>query len=202
MKDTTATRILDAAEQHFAASGYAGTSLRAITRTARVNVAAVAYHFGTKEQLYAAVIERFSRPVVERQMNALSPLGYAPDLESILRAFFTPPLELLAGMGKKGRTLALFLGRAQTEQDPIAPLIDRHFAPCREAYIAVLRRTFNRRSPAQIHWQFELMVGSIVCYLTRGPLIRQRLNAPADWDVASALDLLVNFCMNGMRSTR
>lgn len=202
MKDATATRILDAAEQHFASSGYAGTSLRAITRTARVNVAAVAYHFGTKQQLYAAVIDRFSRPVVERQMDGLSSIGYVPDLEVLLRAFFSPPLEMLAGLGKKGRTLALFLGRAQSEQEPVAPLIDRHFAPCRDAYIATLRRMFPRRSVAQIQWQFELMVGTVVCFLTRGPLVRQRLNAPADWDAAAALDLLVGFCTNGMRAAR
>ena len=49
-KDTK-ERILDAAERLFAAHGFAGTSLRAVTKEAGVNLAAVHYHFGTKEDL-------------------------------------------------------------------------------------------------------------------------------------------------------
>lgn len=200
MKDDTATRILDAAEQHFASSGYAGTTLRGVIRTARVNVAAVAYHFGTKEQLYGAVIERFARPVVERQLETLNRLGYVPSVEAILRAFIAPPLDHVYGLGKKSRTLALFLGRAQTEQEPVAKLVDRHYKPCRDAYIAALRRAAPRRAPATIHWQFEFVVGTVVCYLMRSPQVRERIAEPLEWDAAAATDLLVGFCLNGMKA--
>lgn len=54
----THDRILDAAERLFAENGVAGTSVRAITEQAQVNVAAVNYHFGTKENLVRAVIAR------------------------------------------------------------------------------------------------------------------------------------------------
>lgn len=54
----THDRILDAAERLFAEGGVAGTSVRAITEQAQVNVAAVNYHFGTKENLVRAVISR------------------------------------------------------------------------------------------------------------------------------------------------
>lgn len=52
--------ILNAAEQLFAVSGYAGTSTRAIARKARVNIAMLSYYFGSKHELLYAVIERFS----------------------------------------------------------------------------------------------------------------------------------------------
>ena len=54
----TKTRILDAAENLFAARGYHNTSLREITKEAGVNLAAVNYHFGSKEALLRAVIKR------------------------------------------------------------------------------------------------------------------------------------------------
>src|SRR5690606_41988824 len=58
----TVERILDTAEVLFAQKGFAETSLRAITSKAGVNLAAVNYHFGSKEALIQAVFERFLRP--------------------------------------------------------------------------------------------------------------------------------------------
>ena len=54
----TKERILDAAERLFADEGFAATSLRQITAEAGVNLAAVNYHFGSKESLLTAVFER------------------------------------------------------------------------------------------------------------------------------------------------
>ena len=56
--DATSERILDIAERLLAEHGVTGTSVRMITDKANVNVAAVNYHFGTKEQLVRAVIAR------------------------------------------------------------------------------------------------------------------------------------------------
>ena len=58
----TVQRILDAAEVLFAQKGFAETSLRAITSRAGVNLAAVNYHFGSKEALIQAVFERYLTP--------------------------------------------------------------------------------------------------------------------------------------------
>lgn len=58
----TAVRILDTAEQLFAERGFAETSLRTITGRAGVNLAAVNYHFGSKDALIQAVFERFLTP--------------------------------------------------------------------------------------------------------------------------------------------
>ena len=48
----TKDKILDAAEALFMEHGFEATSLRAITATAGVNLAAVNYHFGSKEELF------------------------------------------------------------------------------------------------------------------------------------------------------
>lgn len=58
----TVDRILDAAEELFADRGFAETSLRMITSRAKVNLAAVNYHFGSKKSLIQAVFARFLTP--------------------------------------------------------------------------------------------------------------------------------------------
>ena len=63
----TVERILDAAEQLFAEKGFAETSLRLITSKAGVNLAAVNYHFGSRDGLYLAVLENVQQYLVELQ---------------------------------------------------------------------------------------------------------------------------------------
>ena len=48
--------VLDAARARFAAHGYDGTKLRDIAADADVDVALVSYHFGSKDQLFAAAM--------------------------------------------------------------------------------------------------------------------------------------------------
>src|SRR5690349_17910018 len=129
-KADTKHHILDVAEKHFARDGFAGTSLRAIIKESNVNVAAIAYHFGNKEDLYKAVTERFAMPVVMEQLKRLRSVNARDNstLEDVLAAFYEPPLKLIKKMGKKGETLSMFLGRAQTEPEPVYSLVDSHYA--------------------------------------------------------------------------
>ncbi len=64
--EDTRQRLLKAARRLFAERGYDGASVRAITRAAGSNVAAVGYHFGSKEALYKEVIRAMDDPLAER----------------------------------------------------------------------------------------------------------------------------------------
>jgi AcrR family transcriptional regulator len=90
---STKTRILEAAERLFAQKGFEETSLRDITAEAQVNLAAVNYHFQTKESLIDAVIARRLEPVNRRRLEMLAGVGGAPTLEQIIEAFLAPVLE-------------------------------------------------------------------------------------------------------------
>ena len=68
---TTKDRILDSAERLFARDGFEATSLRAITAEANVNLAAVNYHFQSKEALVQAVIGRRMGPVNAQRIALL-----------------------------------------------------------------------------------------------------------------------------------
>ncbi|UFS70835.1 CerR family C-terminal domain-containing protein [Geomonas sp. RF6] len=72
----TRTRILDAAAVVFAESGFAAATIRTICSRAKVNVAAINYHFGSKEELYREVL-RYAR----RRVHEKYPVRYglAPD---------------------------------------------------------------------------------------------------------------------------
>ena len=71
----TKTKILDAAEKLFGNKGFDATSLRDITAGADVNLAAVNYHFQTKESLIDAVIARRLEPVNRRRLEMLAAAG-------------------------------------------------------------------------------------------------------------------------------
>ena len=67
----TLDRILIAAESLFADQGYDGTTLRQITRRAKVNLAAVNYHHGDKESLYLEVLRRRIQPINQTRLAML-----------------------------------------------------------------------------------------------------------------------------------
>ena len=105
MAAETKERILDVAERLFADFGFPVTSLRDITHEADVNLAAVNYHFGSKEALLEAVLERRFRPITDRRLALLDELEKAagstsPELEDILRAFLGPPFYKQGGVGR------------------------------------------------------------------------------------------------------
>src|ERR1700682_6647964 len=68
---TTKARILDAAEALFMEHGFEATSLRTITAAAGANLAAVNYHFGTKEELFEAVLARRLDPMNQERIDLL-----------------------------------------------------------------------------------------------------------------------------------
>src|SRR5438046_10505596 len=70
----TKTRILDAAERLFVEHGFEATSLRSLTSSAGVNLAAVNYHFGSKEELFQAVLTRRLDPTNQERIELLSKL--------------------------------------------------------------------------------------------------------------------------------
>jgi AcrR family transcriptional regulator len=95
----TKARILDAAETLFMEHGYEATSLRAITAAADVNLAAVNYHFGSKEELFQSVLTRRLDPMNQRRLELLTRFESeaAPKplpCDRILSALLIPALKL------------------------------------------------------------------------------------------------------------
>jgi AcrR family transcriptional regulator len=95
--ENTRERILNAALFHFAEYGLFGASLREISKQSNVQLSALHYHFGSKEELYAATGEHvFSLLSAERleRLRQLDVGSGPPTLESVLEAFIVPVLKL------------------------------------------------------------------------------------------------------------
>ena len=92
----TKERILDAAETLFAQHGFGGTSLRQVTSRADVNIAAVNYHFGSKENLVNEVFRRRMDEMSVERLKALKQAvqAHPGELEPVLAAFVEPALAM------------------------------------------------------------------------------------------------------------
>src|SRR4249920_2994413 len=124
----TKTRILDAAEQLFMEHGFEATSLRSLTSAASVNLAAVNYHFGSKEELFQAVLTRRLDPMNQERIDLLTRMereagDKAVSCEKLISAMLVPALRLARDEKRGGKHFLRLLGRAYA--DP-APFI-RHF---------------------------------------------------------------------------
>ena len=148
----TQEKILDAAEALFMEHGFEATSLRQITAAAGVNLAAVNYHFGSKEELFQAVLTRFEREAAPRPLSC----------EKILGAMFIPALRLARDPRRGGKNFLRLLGRAYA--DP-APFI-RHFLTEQYAVmIARFKAAFGRALPhlpkKELSWRLHFVMGAL-----------------------------------------
>jgi AcrR family transcriptional regulator len=167
----TKERILDAAEQLFSAHGFAGTSLRAVTKEAGVNLAAVHYHFGTKEDLLRAVVSRIVVPVNRERLEMLEQVEAAagnapPSLERILEAFIAPDLRLIRDLGERGVIITRFLGRSYTEPaEMVQALIREQYEELGQRFMEVAARALPEVPQAELYWRFKLVVGVLTYIL-------------------------------------
>ncbi len=134
-RQPTKTRIVLATEMLFLQRGYEGTSLRAITTEANVNLAAVNYHFGSKEELFSMLLtERLDPLNSERaqRLDALKANGFHRDYgaEQIIATLFLPALSLARDVEKGGPDFLRFIGRAYADPSPFVRglLHDRYAA--------------------------------------------------------------------------
>jgi AcrR family transcriptional regulator len=159
----TKERILDAAERLFAAHGFAGTSLRAITREAGVNLAAVHYHYGTKEDLLRAVLSRIVVPVNRERLEMLERAEEKedfPTVQGILEAYLAPGLRTVQDLGERGIVITRFLGRSYTEPtELVQALVREQFEDVGQRFTEALGRALPHMPEAELYWRFKLVVG-------------------------------------------
>jgi len=157
----TRTRILDAAEELFMQHGFEGTSMRLLTAKAGVNLAAVNYHFGSKDALIEAVFRRRLDPMNTERIAALERLEN-PSAEDIIRAFVGPSLRLIEDAKGGGRNFIRLLGRTYTEPaKTIRALIGQMYAPAMQRYKAALERALPQMPADELVWRMHFMFGTL-----------------------------------------
>ncbi len=163
----TRTRILDAAEELFMLHGFEGTSMRLLTAKAGVNLAAVNYHFGSKDALIEALFRRRLDPMNTARIAELERLeqeagGRALAPEAIIRAFVGQSLRLVEDTKGGGRNFIRLLGRTYTEPTkPIRVLIGQLYAPTMERYKSALERALPHMPREELFWRMHFMFGTL-----------------------------------------
>jgi len=161
----TRTRILDAAEELFMLHGFEGTSMRSLTAKAGVNLAAVNYHFGSKDALIEAVFRRRLDPMNAARVAALDELEAAERPlapEAIIRAFIRESLRMMEDAKGGGRNFIRLLGRTYTEPaKPIRQLIGQLYAPTMERFKGAFERALPQMPREELVWRMHFMFGTL-----------------------------------------
>jgi AcrR family transcriptional regulator len=204
----TKARILDAAEALFMEHGFEATSLRAITAAAGVNLAAVNYHFGSKEELFQAVLTRRLDPMNQERVDLLTRLEHeaapAPlPCDRILSAMFVPALKLARDPERGGKNFLRLLGRAYA--DP-APFIRKFLAGQYAVMIARFKAAFSRALPdlprKELSWRLHFIMGALSYTLAGTDALRliAELTPAETANDEALLNRLAPFLLAGLQS--
>jgi AcrR family transcriptional regulator len=198
---STKARIMDTAEKLFADKGFHATSLRDITKSADVNLAAVHYHFGSKEDLLDAVLGRRIAPVNTQRLNMLKEVeasadGNNPDLKAVLRAYLLPPFRNMSILGKDGAKFMQLLGRMHSEtQSHLRLRFMRHFTPVLESFTVAFARSLPELPVDEVRWRMQFVIGAMAHTLIWGEQLRTH-----GMDAESMFEKLIDFCEAGMQA--
>jgi AcrR family transcriptional regulator len=204
----TQIRILDVAEELFMQHGFEGASMRMLTARAGVNLAAINYHFGSKDALIEAVFRRRLDAMNAERIAELERLeqesgakALAP--ESIIRAFIGTSLRMMEDARGGGRNFTRLLGRAYTEPaKPIRQLIGQMYAPAMERFKAAFSRALPELPRDELVWRMHFMFGTLAYTLAATDTVQLIAGAkPEDrYDARVLADRLTAFMGAGLRA--
>jgi len=163
----TKSRILDTAEELFMEHGFEATTLRQITAAAGVNLAAVHYHFGGKEELFEAVLTRRLDPMNQERVALLTRFEHAAapnplSCEKILAAMFIPALKLARDRQRGGKNFLRLLGRAYADPAPfIRRFLSEQYAVMIARFKAAFRRALPQLPKKELSWRLHFVMGAL-----------------------------------------
>lgn len=160
----TSERLLEVAEKLFSEAGYRGVSLRSITKAAEANMAAVHYHFGSKEKVLEKIFELRCAAMNTERLRLLDQCGARPDappvLEQILHAYLWPALVPQNGDEKARRFMRLRSTIAHEHAELSQKLVARHFNEVSGRFIDALRAELDHLPDRDFFWRFHFLLGS------------------------------------------
>jgi len=194
----------------FARDGYHATSLRGITTTADANLAAVNYHFGSKEALLEAVIVRRLDPLNEIRRSQLEALlqkaelaGELPCCREVLRAFVEPTLRLRQ-QGSEAEDFIALIGRTLAEPRGIAMSIFlRHMQPLLQRIFQALALSLPALTEQDLFWRMHFTMGCLSHIMRcheRYSMVPENVNI--DLPVDELIEHFLDFTTAGMEVAR
>lgn len=200
---STKERILGAAEELFAQQGFGGTSLRQVTSRADVNIAAVNYHFGSKENLVNEVFRRRMDDMSAQRLEMLRKAREeAPDsLEAILAAFVEPALALAANRNGGGAFIRV-IARAYAEtNDGLRAFLSERYGHVQRDFARALAACLPGLTKEELYWRLDFLGGALTYAMADFGLIKRPAGVSEIDHRRRAGSELIRFAAAGFRST-
>jgi AcrR family transcriptional regulator len=201
----TPERILATAEEMFAEQGYWGVSLRSITRASGVNIAAIHYHFGSKQELLERIFEKRCGPMNAERMRLLSECredpGRPPLLEQILEAYLRPSLIWPDDPDGARRFLRLRAVLSHEVESLAADLISQHFNQVSRNFASAICNALPQFTEEEVYWRFQFLLSAQYYTLSNPGRVAILSEGKCDpSDAEAALRHMVPFCAAVFRS--
>ena len=200
--DSTRARIVAAAEKLFAERGFASTTMRDLTSAAGTNLAAVNYHFGSKEGLLETVFRTYLEPISAERIRLIDEAeskaqGQPIPLRTLIELYVGPAVRSLS---RDRAGIPSLVSRLHQEPHPaVEELILKLTEPVIARYAAAVHRVLPHLDLQRILIRGHLMTGSMLYILGHGRLLLSK-QAPAGAGLPSEATLvqeLIDFCVAG-----
>ena len=195
----TKERILTAAEALFAQRGFEGASLRQLTAAAGVNLAAVNYHFGSKDNLVEEVFKRRLDQLNARRMAALRQIAGQPEttLEDLLGAFIRPALDLSHEGG--GGLFMRVLARAFAEHDDsLRKFLSDNYGHVMRQFTTEFARMLPHLSKEELYWRIDLVTGALTHAMSGFGIIQRKSDVSEVTHREQTVAHLIRFAAAGL----
>lgn len=165
-KKSRKERILDAAEELFADSGYDGVTLRQIAKAAKVDVALASYHYGRKRELFDAVLYRRAEVLNQVRNDALDTCiatakDGKPTVEAIIEAYLRPLGEIQASADGGWRHYLALIAWVNNSPKMGGELMTRYFNPLVSRFIDALRLALPDADEQALYWGYHYLSGAL-----------------------------------------
>jgi AcrR family transcriptional regulator len=197
---STKDRILSAAEDLFATYGFTGTSLRQVTSQADVNIAAVNYHFGSKENLINEVFRRRLDQLSAERIKALKAADPA-SLESILAAFIAPAMALTLDRQGGGSAFVRVLARAYAEKnDGLRKFLSDNYGHVLRDFAKALAACLPKLDKEGLYWRLDFIAGALTYAMADFGMIKRPPSVSESAHCERASQELIRFAAAGLRA--
>lgn len=172
--DVTKGRLLEATERLIAEKGFDAVSVRDITGLAKANVAAVNYHFGSREGLLGALLEQRLKPVFVERAERLEALGEAASLRQLLEAWVQPLLLAVPGDEMNEVTHAQVLGRClEATQAGLHQEISTRGKGVDAMMLRMLENLLGAEEQESLAWRLHFAQGALIHALIHGAAVHE-----------------------------
>ena len=196
---STKERILAAAEALFAQRGFDGASLRQLTASAGVNLAAVNYHFGSKEKLVEQVFKRRLDALNQHRLAELDKIAGQPGttLDDVLAAYIRPALEL--SHEGNGSLFMRVLARAFAEHDDtLRQFLSENYGHVMRQFTAEFARLLPHLEKAELYWRIDLVTGALTHAMSGFGMIQRKDNVSEQQHREQTAAHLIRFAAAGL----